>query len=91
MGAAAGKPPAAEGKTQGELMSPLATVLMKVMRWGLIGIAGFLALVLAIEAWKHGWDLAAMNRGFAGVVGLLALGCLWLARSIGRELVKHGS
>ena len=87
----AGKPPADEGKTQGELMSPLATVLMKVLRWGLLGIAGFLALVLGLEAWKHGWDLAAVNRGFAAVVGLLCLGCLWLARAIGRELAKHGS
>ena len=72
-------------------MSPLAIVIMKVLRWGILGIAGFLALVLLIEAWKHGWDVAAMNRGFAAVVVLLGVGCLWLARSIGRELVKHGS
>lgn len=72
-------------------MSPLATVIMKVLRWGVLGIAGFLGLVLVLEAWKHGWDLAALNPGFMVVVGLLALGALWLARSIARELAKHGS
>jgi len=72
-------------------MSPLATVIMKVLRWGVLGIAGFLCLVLVLEAWKHGWELAALNRGFMVVVGLLAAGALWLARSIGRELAKHGS
>ncbi|MCX7350927.1 MAG: hypothetical protein NTZ54_15895 [Alphaproteobacteria bacterium] len=72
-------------------MSPLAIVLMKLLRWGVLAIAAFLALVLVIEAWKHGWDLAALNPGFMAVVGLLAAGALWLARSIGRELAKHGS
>ena len=72
-------------------MSPLATVIMKVLRWGVLGIAGFLVLVLVLEAWKHGWDLSALNWGFMAVVGLLAVGALWLARSIGRELAKHGS
>lgn len=72
-------------------MSPLATVIMRVLRWGVLGMAGFLCLVLVLEAWKHGWDPAALNWGFMAVVGLLALGALWLARSIGRELAKHGS
>lgn len=72
-------------------MSPLAIVLMKLLRWGALGIAGFLVLVLAIEGWKHGWDLQALNKGFMGVVALLVVGALWLARSIGRELAKHGS
>ena len=72
-------------------MSPLATVIMKVLRWGVLGISGFLCLVLVIEAWKHGWDVEALNWGFMAVVGLLAAGALWLARSIGRELAKHGS
>ena len=72
-------------------MSPLATVIMKVLRWGVLGIAGFLVLVLVLEAWKHGWDLSALNWGFMAVVGLLAVGALWLARSIGLELAKHGS
>lgn len=72
-------------------MSPLATVILKLLRWGVLGIAGFLALVLVIEAGKHGWDVTAVNPGFAGVVVLLILGSFWLARSIARELAKHGS
>lgn len=72
-------------------MSPLAIVTLKVLRWGVLGVAGFLALVLVIEAGKHGWDLSALNPGFTAVVGGLMLGSLWLARSIGRELAKHGS
>ena len=72
-------------------MSPLAIVILKVLRWGVLGIAGFLCLVLVLEAWKHGWQVSALNPGFAGVVGLLIAGSLWLARSIARELAKHGS
>lgn len=72
-------------------MSPLAIVILKVLRWGVLGIACFLALVLVIEAAKHGWDVRAVNPGFAGVVGMLIVGALWLARSIGRELARHGS
>ena len=56
-------------------MSPLAIVAMKILRWGVLGIAGFLCLVLVLEAWKHSWDLAALNPGFMTVVGLLALAC----------------
>ena len=72
-------------------MSPLATVIMRVLQWGVLGIAGFLVAVLFLEAWKHGWDLHALNPGFMAVVALLAAGALWLARSIRRELAKHGS
>ncbi|MFO1130857.1 MAG: hypothetical protein U1E16_02395 [Hyphomicrobiales bacterium] len=72
-------------------MSPLAIVIMKVLRWGVLAVAAFLALVLVIEAWKHGWDLRALDPGFAGVVAALIVGALWLARAIGLELAKHGS
>ena len=72
-------------------MSPLAIVILKVLRWGVLGIVAFLVLVLVIEAGKHGWDLRQMNPGFTAVVALLAGGAFWLARSMGRELAKHGS
>ena len=74
-----------------EPMSPLALIAMKALRWGVLGMAGFLCLVLVLEAWKHGWDVRALSPGFMVVVGLLAVGALWLARAIGRELAKHGS
>lgn len=72
-------------------MSPLAIVILKVLRWGVLGVAGFLAAVLVIEAAKHGWDVRAVNPGFAGVVALLIAGSLWLSRSIARELARHGA
>lgn len=72
-------------------MSPLAIVIMKALRWGVLGMAGFLALVLVLEAWKHGFQLAALNPGFMAVVAALAAGALWLASAIARELAKHGS
>lgn len=72
-------------------MSPLAILVMKVLRWGVLGMAGFLCAVLALEAWKHGFVLRALNPGFMAVVGLLAVAALWLARSIARELARHGS
>ena len=55
-------------------MSPLVIVIMKLLRWGVLGIAMFLGLVLVIEAWKHGGELASLNWGFMGVVVLLAAG-----------------
>lgn len=72
-------------------MSPLAIVLMQVLRWGVLGIAGFLGLVLVLEAWKHGWNVAALDPRFTAVVAVLLIGALWLASAIGRELTKHGS
>ena len=43
-------------------------------------------------AHQGGWDEILLVAGpIAVVVGLLAVGALWLARSIARELAKHGS
>ena len=72
-------------------MSPIATVVMKVLRGTVLAAAAFLGLVLVLEAWKHDWDVSALNPGFTVVVGLLIVGALWLARSIGRELSRYGS
>ena len=72
-------------------MSPIGIVVLKLLRWGVLGIAGFLVLVLVLEAWKHDWVLGALNWGFTAIVVALAVGALWLARSIRRELSRHGS
>jgi apolipoprotein N-acyltransferase len=72
-------------------MSPIAYALMKLLRGGVLAAAAFLGLVLGLEAWKHDWDVSALNPGFTIVVGLLLAGALWLARSISRELARHGS
>ena len=71
-------------------MSPVAHIVMRILRGTVLAAAVFLALVLVIEAWKHGWDVSALDLRFTAVVGLLILGALWLARSIGRELARHG-
>jgi len=71
-------------------MSPIANIVMKILRGAVLAAAVFLALVLVLEAWKHGWDLRALDLRFTVVVALLMVGALWLARSIGRELARHG-
>jgi hypothetical protein len=74
-------------------MSPLAALLLRLMRLGCMVSAGFTGLVIAIEIWKR-WNfggLAAMNRpdyAFLAVLVLMLGGFLWLARSIGRELAR---
>jgi hypothetical protein len=74
-------------------MSPLAALLLRAMRAGCLASAGFVVLVLGIEAWKR-WNFggfAAMNRpdyAFLGVLVLMLAGFLWLARAIARELAE---
>lgn len=72
-------------------MSPLASVLLRLLRGGVIAAACFIALVFGIELWKRGGDVAALNPGFTIFLAVLMAGAVWLARAIGRELAKHGS
>ena len=72
-------------------MSPLASVLLRLLRGGVIAAACFIALVLGIELWKRGGDVTALNPGFTIFLAVLLAGAVWLAWSIGRELSKHGS
>jgi hypothetical protein len=72
-------------------MSPLRILLLKVLRGGALAAAVFAALVLAIEVWKHGGDVTALNPGFMIMLAIMLAGALWLARAIKRELVEHGS
>ena len=71
-------------------MSPLRIMLLKVLRGGALAAAVFAALVLVIELWKRGGDVAGLNPGFMIMLGLMLVGALWLARSISRELAAHG-
>ena len=72
-------------------MSPLATILLRMLRGGAFAAAGFIALVIGIEIWKRGGDVAALNMGFTLFLALLLAAALWLARAIGRELARHGA
>jgi hypothetical protein len=72
-------------------MSPVGYIVLKVLRGGALASACFFGLVIGIEIWKRGGDVAALEPGFTILLALLLLGALWLARAIGRELARHGS
>lgn len=72
-------------------MSPVAFLVLKVLRWGALASALFCALAIGIEIWKRGGDMTALEPGFTILLAMLVIGALWLARSIGRELARHGS
>jgi hypothetical protein len=76
-------------------MSPLARLILRAMRLGAVGAAGFVVLVIGIETAKR-WTaggLGAVSRGdigFFAVLVALLFGALYLARSITRELRNSG-
>lgn len=76
-------------------MSPLARLILRAMRASAVGAAGFVVLVIGIEAakrWAAG-GLGAVSRGdigFFAVLAALLFGALYLARSITRELRNSG-
>jgi len=72
-------------------MSPVGYIVLKLLRGGALASAVFFAAVIGIEVWKRGGDVTALEPGFTILLALLLLGSLWLARSIGRELARHGS
>jgi hypothetical protein len=72
-------------------MSPVGYIVLKVLRGGALASALFAILVIAIELWKHGGDVTALNPGFLVLLAVILAGALWLARAIGRELARHGS
>lgn len=72
-------------------MSPVGYIVLKVLRGGALASAVFAVLVIAIEIWKHGGDVTALNPGFLVLLAVILAGALWLARAIGRELARHGS
>ena len=70
-------------------MSPLGRLILKVMRWGLLGAAGLVAVFFAIDIGKRDGGFAAMTRqdlSFLVILVLLFVFALWLARAISREL-----
>lgn len=77
-------------------MSPLMAFVLRVMRGGAVGAAGFVVLVIAIEIWKR-WRFGGFGTMVPGdyvffaVLFAMLAGALWLARSITRELRKPGS
>jgi len=73
-------------------MSPLGTLVLRAMRGGSIAAAVFIVMVIGIELWKlWRFEGSAGNYGFLAVLGIMLVGALWLARSITREIARHGS
>ncbi len=72
-------------------MTPLAQLLLRVMRAGCYAATGFMVLAIAIELWKH-WRfggfgaMSAPDISFMAILVIMLAGFLWLARAIGREL-----
>ena len=67
-------------------MSPLATILMRLLRNGLLASAAMIVLFLAIELGKN-WG-GTQDKGFLGLLAAMLAGALWMARSITKELGK---
>ena len=77
-------------------MSPLAQLLLRVMRGASYCAAGFMVLAIGIELWKR-WrfggfgEMSTPDISFMAILVIMLLGFLWLARSIGKELRKSGT
>ncbi len=75
-------------------MSPLGRLILVVMRAGSRCAAGFVVLVIGIEAWKR-WRFGGFEAmqppdiAFMVVLVLMLVGFLALARSITREMKKN--
>ena len=71
--------------------SPLGRLLLRAMRAGAVGAAGFLAFALVAILWQRheaagGFALRQGDAGFLVVAGVMLLLALWIIRAIGREL-----
>jgi hypothetical protein len=74
-------------------MSPLAQVLVSILRWGSMGSAGLLVLFVSIFLWQKwtpaGLVLSRQDWGFLGVLVALLLMAIYLIRSIAQEIANN--
>lgn len=74
-------------------MSPLAKVLVSILRWGSMGSAGLLMLFAGIFIWQKwtpaGPVLTRQDWGFLGVLAALLLLAIYLVRSIAKEIANN--
>jgi hypothetical protein len=74
-------------------MSPLATLLVSILRWGSMGSAGLLTLFAGIFIWQKwtpaGPVLTRQDWGFLGVLAVLLLLAIYLVRSIAKEIANN--
>jgi hypothetical protein len=72
-------------------MSPLGRLILRAMRAGAFFAAGCVLLFMGILIWQKWLSQTgpAANNGdfvFLGVLAILFVGALWLARSVSKEL-----
>ncbi len=77
-------------------MSPLGNLILRVMRVACLAAAALLLAFLGLALWQKTsvFGLAGLARQdfiFMGVLGVMAIVAVWLARSIGREMDNPGS
>jgi hypothetical protein len=76
-------------------VSPLAQLLMKVLRAACWAAAVLLAVIIGVHGWKiaqsAGADTVAARGDYvlAGIMVAMFVGAVWLALAIGRELKNH--
>ena len=76
-------------------MSPLAVILMKVLRAACWAAAALLAGLICLHVWKVFFSSqaeAVAPRGdyvFTGIMAAMMVGAVWLALSIARELKNN--
>jgi hypothetical protein len=74
-------------------MSPLARLLVTILRWGSMGSAGLLALFASVFIWQKwtpaGPVLTRQDWGFLGVLAALLLLALYLVRGIKKEIERN--
>ena len=69
--------------------SPIVVVAMSAAKVTLYFLAGLVVLVLAVLLWKHQqehWVMAQGDWGMIGVLTVLTLLCIYLARKISGQL-----
>ena len=73
-------------------MSPVATLLIAILRWGSMVAAGLLGLFMGIFLWQKwtpsGPVLSQQDWSFLGVLLALLLFAVYLIRSIAKEIAN---
>jgi hypothetical protein len=76
-------------------MSPLAKLLVSVLRWGSMASAGLLVLFASVFIWQKwtpaGPVLTRQDWGFLGVLAALLLLAIYLVRSIAKEIAANSN
>jgi hypothetical protein len=76
-------------------MSPLAKLLVSILRWGSMGSAGLLTLFAGIFLWQKwtpaGPVLSQQDWGFLAVLMALLLLAVYLIRSIAKEISNNSN